>query len=226
MTKKVIKATIQLHRGLAATWAKNNPILAYGEPGFEKDTYKLKIGDGVTEWNSLEYFNDDYAKVRRDNEFNYPDDFIPDRYEICFADTVSKGLRAKLGDGITQWQDLPYIDDHIYEELSQLIISGYYKNDKFYTDGTYTTECPAILNTLYIDVPHSEIYIYNGNNYIPIQTGSIPPASSSVAGIMKLYPSTGQNTDGTMTQKAITDELNQKASSAIVDIDNELLFLF
>ena len=80
MTKKVIKATIQLHRGLAATWAKNNPILAYGEPGFEKDTYKLKIGDGVTEWNSLEYFNDDCAKVRRDNEFNYHDDVIPDMY--------------------------------------------------------------------------------------------------------------------------------------------------
>ena len=37
---RVIKATIQFHRGLAATWASNNPTLAYGEPGFEKDTGK------------------------------------------------------------------------------------------------------------------------------------------------------------------------------------------
>ena len=56
MADTVIKTTIQLRRGLAATWAKNNPILAYGEPGFEKDTYRLKIGDGVKAWNDLAYF--------------------------------------------------------------------------------------------------------------------------------------------------------------------------
>ena len=165
---KVIKATIQLHRGLAATWARNNPILAYGEPGFEKDTYKLKIGDGVTEWNSLNYFNEDYAKIRRDNEFNYSNSFVPEKDELCFADTVNKGLRVKLGDGRTQWGDLPYIDEGLYQQLSEIIVSGYYRNNKFYTDDTYTTECSAILNTIYIDVIHSAIYIYNGTDFIPI----------------------------------------------------------
>lgn len=225
MQKKVIKATIQLHRGLAATWAAHNPILAYGEPGFEKDTYKLKIGDGVTEWNSLAYFNDDYVKARRDNEFNYADDFVPERYEFCFADTATKGLRVKLGDGSTQWSELPYLDEPIYEALSEVIISGYYRDNKFYTDNTYTTECPSILNTIYIDVVHSAIYIFNGTDYVPIQT-SIPPASAEIPGIVKLYSTTGQNIDGTMTQKAITDELNQKAPQATVDVDNELLSLF
>ena len=56
MADTVIKTTFQFRRGLAATWTSKNPILAYGEPGFEKDTYRLKIGDGVTAWNDLAYF--------------------------------------------------------------------------------------------------------------------------------------------------------------------------
>jgi hypothetical protein len=46
---------IQLRRGTAATWTANNPTLAAGEFGFETDTRKAKIGDGVTAWNSLAY---------------------------------------------------------------------------------------------------------------------------------------------------------------------------
>ena len=38
-------------------------------------------------------------------------------------------------------------------------------------------------------------------------------ASDSVKGVSKLYTATGQNTDGTMTQKAITDALADKLDS-------------
>jgi len=53
---------IRLRRGTAAEWAASQPqpggeVLRLGEPGYEKDTGKLKIGDGVTPWNSLVYFN-------------------------------------------------------------------------------------------------------------------------------------------------------------------------
>lgn len=44
---------IQNRRGTAAQWAAANPILAVGEPGYETDTGVLKIGDGVTAYNSL-----------------------------------------------------------------------------------------------------------------------------------------------------------------------------
>lgn len=36
-----------------------NPVLQDGEPGYEKDTGKLKIGDGLTHWRELEYFEED-----------------------------------------------------------------------------------------------------------------------------------------------------------------------
>lgn len=43
----------------------------------------------------------------------------------------------------------------------------------------------------------------------------IVQASASVAGIMKLYTSTGSNTDGTMTQKAITDALSSGGGGSL-----------
>jgi len=48
---------IQLKRGTAAQWQAQNPILAIAEPGIVTDTNpcQLKIGDGVTPWNSLPY---------------------------------------------------------------------------------------------------------------------------------------------------------------------------
>ena len=46
---------IQLRRGGAQEWANANPTLAQGELGIELDTGRIKIGDGVTAWNSLRY---------------------------------------------------------------------------------------------------------------------------------------------------------------------------
>ena len=44
---------IQIKIGLASALSATNPIVASGEPIFETDTLKLKIGDGVTTYNNL-----------------------------------------------------------------------------------------------------------------------------------------------------------------------------
>ncbi len=49
------KALLQFRRDTAANWTSTNPTLAAGEPGFETDTDKFKLGDGSTAWNSLAY---------------------------------------------------------------------------------------------------------------------------------------------------------------------------
>jgi hypothetical protein len=46
---------IQMRRGTAAEWTSANPILAEGEIGVEKDTFKWKVGDGVQHWTPLPY---------------------------------------------------------------------------------------------------------------------------------------------------------------------------
>lgn len=50
---------IAIRRGTAAQWTSANPTLSSGEQGFETDTNKLKIGDGSTAWNSLDYLISD-----------------------------------------------------------------------------------------------------------------------------------------------------------------------
>lgn len=47
---------MQQRRGTAAQWTAANPILAGGEIGFETDSGKFKIGDGVTTWANLSYY--------------------------------------------------------------------------------------------------------------------------------------------------------------------------
>jgi hypothetical protein len=46
---------IQLRRDTAARWAAANPVLAQGEPGYETDTGRQKIGNGIDPWVSLDY---------------------------------------------------------------------------------------------------------------------------------------------------------------------------
>lgn len=46
---------LQFRKGTATEWAAINPVLADGEPGVERDTGKLKIGDGVKTWTALPY---------------------------------------------------------------------------------------------------------------------------------------------------------------------------
>lgn len=46
---------LQWRRGTAAQWVTADPVLSSGTPGFETDTGKFKIGDGVTAWTALPY---------------------------------------------------------------------------------------------------------------------------------------------------------------------------
>ena len=55
--------TMQQKRGLASRWTSTNPILLAGEIGVETDTDKLKVGDGVTQWNNLGYTKVDLQTI-------------------------------------------------------------------------------------------------------------------------------------------------------------------
>ena len=46
---------LQLRRDTYATWMSNNPILSEGEPAYETDTGRYKIGDGATTYALLHY---------------------------------------------------------------------------------------------------------------------------------------------------------------------------
>jgi len=53
--------SIRHRRGAAALWSTTNPVLPSGEFGVETDTLRIKMGDGVTTWNSLAYITDEVS---------------------------------------------------------------------------------------------------------------------------------------------------------------------
>lgn len=71
MATTIIKTTFQLKRGSAAKWQELNLVLAAGEPGFEIDTNRLKIGNGNTPWLELPYINDG-SIVNAATHFDFP----------------------------------------------------------------------------------------------------------------------------------------------------------
>lgn len=253
-------------------------------------------------------------KLRRDNDYNYEakkNSFIPLKGEVCLVDTAGRGLRAKIGDGVSTWKQLKYSDDglqnyivrlgKIYTDSSDNEISIAFRDSQYTltktpvdtekikrvfcgqppvgepikwdnvenwlapvgkdvvpaqledfmylsTDGTTKTRhlnselcildfedflligvegheffkiTPSYSeNSIYID--SSQIFTYDGTIFVSAND-TLPTANASTPGIMKLYDDKGQNTDGTMTQKAITDNLNTKVSVEVDGSDSELL---
>ena len=159
-------------------------------------------------------------RLRRDNDYNYEaikDTFVPANGEVVLVDTSKDGLRAKIGDGVSTYNQLQFTDEDIRNTVQQ----GYFDNGEFYKDVTQQTIAKKMINKIYIDKNSRKIYYFNGNEYLPIQA-NLSTASKDMPGLVKLYETTGQNTDGTMTQKSITDELNKKVTTE-VDAANELL---
>lgn len=152
----------------------------------------------------------DKVVIRRDNEYNYKNIKTPiENNEVCLVDVPGLGLRVKIGDGEKLFTELPYLDEAVLKNIDNLVIKGYFYQGVFYTDNTYSETLSAVSGRIYIDTLSSKLYTYNNssNKYESYQT-SLPNASATVAGVVKLYDQTGENIDGTMTQRAITSELD------------------
>lgn len=165
-------------------------------------------------------------KLKRDNDYNYEkvkDTFIPLNGEVCLVDVAGYGLRTKVGDGTSTFANLPYADETILQSIDNVIVKGYFYQEKFYLDATHTKLLEGLLGRVYIDSASSKLYTYNGINYEAFIT-KLPSATADTAGIMKLYDKPGQNTDGTMTQQAITKELNEKFEMDVVADEEMVIF--
>jgi len=159
-------------------------------------------------------------QLRRDNDYNFEkikNTFIPANGEVVLVDTARNGLRAKVGDGFSTYAQLQFTD----ADIRNAVLHGFLKDGVFYKDKIYSVPMAAMINKIYIDDNEYKIYYYDGIEYKNIQT-TFTTATDVEPGLVKLYSTTGQNTDGTMTQKAITDELDLRYK-ATIDSKNELL---
>jgi len=99
---------IQIRRDTAANWTSNNPTLAAGELGFETDTGKLKIGDGTTEWTSLDYIDVAIDHNTLTNTHNLTTDIDHDQLTNYVANEHIDHSTVSImaGDGLTGGGDL------------------------------------------------------------------------------------------------------------------------
>lgn len=169
MVEEIVQHTYQLKRGTAQRFATLNPVLRQGEPGFEYDKNRLKIGDGFTPWNALPYIQGVSGVVSVETR----DEFPPTGNENLI-------YKASAEKKLYQWNPI----SQEYEVLTTASGGG--------------------------------------------TTGEVPEASETEAGITKVYTDTGFNSDGTMTQKAITKELNsindELDDKVEVNIEGETLY--
>lgn len=169
MVEEVVQHTYQLKRGTAQRFATLNPVLRQGEPGFEYDKNRLKIGDGFTPWNALPYIQGVSGVVNAETLDELPP-------------TGNENLIYKVSSEkkLYQWNSI----SEEYEALTSASGGG--------------------------------------------ATGEVPEATDTEAGITKVYTDTGFNSDGTMTQKAITKELNsindELDDKVEVNIEGEILY--
>ena len=157
------------------------------------------------------------VKLRRDNDYNFErikNTFIPANGEAVLVDTSNTGLRIKIGDGVTTYANLPFAD----EDARRSVIMGYYHNGNFYKDYAKTQLIINDSNKLYIDKGANIAYYFNGSQYVNLWDY----ASDQKAGLVKLYDDLGNNTDGAITQRKVTEELNYRYKTS-VDSEDELL---
>lgn len=121
--------------------------------------------------------------------------------------------KLKIGDGVNNYEDLPYITGD-GSTSSDLVRIGYYDSeaDVFWKEQTKVNALPRLTTSLYLDKASTFVYYLQDNKY----TELFGLANKNTYGLSKLYDSTGQNIDGSITQKALTDSFNN-----IVDVSEE-----
>jgi hypothetical protein len=133
---------MQQRRGTASQWVSSNdgdgPTLNAGEIGFETDTNKFKIGDGVSAWADLAYFAD--APTLGGSI----DDYIP-----LTQKGVANGVAELDGSGKLASAQIPNIDEITQDILDTALVAGT-GLDKTYNDnaGTYTMDIDSTVATL------------------------------------------------------------------------------
>lgn len=140
---------------------------------------------------------------------------------ICYVDNTAKATTSNYATVNANW----FIVQNNVDLATQSTAGLLSATDKAKLDGiTSSADSVSFTRSLTSGTKVGTITI-NGTGtdvYAPSAPGS---ASSTSSGIMKLYTGTGSNTDGTITQSAITTALNGKASSKHKHIMSDVLDL-
>ena len=100
-----LNTRIVLRNDTAEKWASVNPVLLKGEIGVENDTRKQKMGDGISNWNSLPYMTAEGQVFQVEPTANQT------HIEAINAAVVGKNL---VGGDIAIVKELIVVDEYSY----------------------------------------------------------------------------------------------------------------
>jgi hypothetical protein len=158
---------MQQRRGTAAQWISTHdgdgPILNAGEIGFETDTGKFKIGDGVNHWIDLDYFLDE-------SEINS----ITGDYVLSSTLGQNNGVATLDGSGKLTSSQIPNIDEISQEAINTALVAGT-GLDKTYDDNanTITLDIDSTVTTNSGSQTLTNKTISYADNTITVQVGNI-----------------------------------------------------
>lgn len=162
MAKKVIKTTFQLRRGNSDTYTQKNILLAAGEPAFELDTGRLKIGDGETLWNDLDYINDKEFVYKpggsRGTLPNLNDSNIGYVYNITEGFITTEDFIEGAGKYYSAGTDVTIIK--INEDLYYNVYGGFVDLSGYATKTDLNSKETAMV--IYTEIPINRTLVSNG----------------------------------------------------------------
>ena len=101
---------MQIRRDSATNWTSTNPTLSQGEMGYELNTGKLKIGNGVDAWVDLDYFDDQNGSYNdlRDLPFSDPPNVsdIANAASETYVNNAITALKAGAGSALDTLNEL------------------------------------------------------------------------------------------------------------------------
>jgi hypothetical protein len=141
---------------------------------------------------------------------------------IYDADANYSYKRVKIGDGSTNVANLPFIDEpalDLIDEVSDALTI---------LSGSVSTNYNESIIALSVDGT-TVTYVKGDGSIHSFETQDTNTTYSlgtdEVTGLTKLYATTGNAEDGTMTQKAIKTELDKKVGVSMDEASNTLIFV-
>lgn len=206
-TQTVIRTTIQLRRGQSAEWERVNPILKAGEPGFEIDTGRLKIGDGTFRYNDLEYVGNATITLEGDNQSIVVENGVA---KLVGFDAATDGQTVRKKGNLLEWftpatsEDVVTVVETVKTLESAVINQGTLISNLENSVTTHTSEIQNLQQIVNTKIDGIKI----GNTFLDIVEGKveIPIATKTVLGVVLSSDkdnSVSVKEDGTMEVNSI-----------------------
>lgn len=170
---------ILFRRGTAADWTSANPILGNGEPGFETDTGRLKIGDNVTAWNALSYIQGTGGVADGNTTYTVSAETATGGVDIRLtgSDASTDAVKIAAGSNVTVTRT----------DANTITIAS--------TDTTGATTLDGLTDVVLTSPAVGEVLKYNGTSWVndtDLNTGSGAVALNDITDVVVTTPTTGQ----------------------------------